>query len=148
MLVAYLRTAASVRTGYEPRLRLVRLLLTGRWYRKRHSFLPYVLTSKNRPSSSCRVKSFSRGLALRISLLVRGRVMRAMSDSFHNWYIFNGPQFIVYLDVYPFSLDLAGCSRTVTDTKKPAGLAPCGLLGLHRMTLVITDGEFWWAGGV
>ena len=26
--------------------------------------------------------------------------------------------------------------------KKPAGLAPCGLLGLHRMTLVITDGEF------
>ena len=32
-------------------------------------------------------------------------------------------------------------------TKKPAGLVPCGLLGLHRMTLVITDGEFW-AGGV
>jgi len=35
-----------------------------------------------------------------------------------------------------------------TETKKPAGLAPCGLSGLHRMTLVITDGEFWWAGGV
>lgn len=34
---------------------------------------------------------------------------------------------------------------TTTDTKKPAGLAPCGLLGLHRMTLVITDGEFWWS---
>jgi hypothetical protein len=31
-------------------------------------------------------------------------------------------------------------------TKKPVGLAPCGLLRLHRMTLVITDGEFWWAG--
>jgi hypothetical protein len=31
-------------------------------------------------------------------------------------------------------------------TKKPAGLVPCGLLGLHRMTLIITDGEFW-AGG-
>ena len=34
----------------------------------------------------------------------------------------------------------------VEGTKKPAGLAPCGLSGLHRMTLVITDGEFW--GGV
>lgn len=35
----------------------------------------------------------------------------------------------------------------IEGTKKPAGLAPCGLLGLHRMTLAITDGEFW-AGGV
>lgn len=39
-------------------------------------------------------------------------------------------------------------NMTAQVTKKPAGLAPCGLLGLHRMTLVITDGEFWWAGGV
>ena len=37
--------------------------------------------------------------------------------------------------------DFAG---RVEGTKKPAGLAPCGLLGLHRMILVITDGEFWW----
>lgn len=49
----------------------------------------------------------------------------------------------VYLYVYQFSLDLAGCPRTIADTKKPAGLAPCGLLGLHRITLVITNGEFW-----
>jgi hypothetical protein len=35
-------------------------------------------------------------------------------------------------------------SREKLQTQKPAGLAPCGLLGLHRMTLVITDGEFWW----
>jgi len=39
--------------------------------------------------------------------------------------------------------DLAG---QIEGTKKPARLATCGLLGLHRMTLVITDGEFWWAG--
>ena len=39
-----------------------------------------------------------------------------------------------------FSSDFAG---QIQGTKKPAGLAPCGLLGLHRMTLVITDGEFW-----
>jgi len=39
-----------------------------------------------------------------------------------------------------FSLDCAG---QIEGTKKPAGLAPCGLSGLHRMTLVITDGEFW-----
>ncbi|RFU90488.1 hypothetical protein DZA29_17545 [Citrobacter gillenii] len=51
----------------------------------------------------------------------------------------------MYLNVYQFCLDLAGCSRTIADTKKPAGLTPCGLLGLHRMTLVITDGEFWWS---
>lgn len=36
----------------------------------------------------------------------------------------------------------------IAGTKKPAGLAPCGLLGLHRMTLVITDGEFGGAGGI
>ncbi|MDV0591599.1 hypothetical protein RZP54_21845, partial [Raoultella ornithinolytica] len=42
-----------------------------------------------------------------------------------------------------FSSDFAG---QIEGTKKPAGLAPCGLSGLHRMTLVITDGEFW-AGG-
>ena len=42
------------------------------------------------------------------------------------------------------SSDFAG---QIEGTKKPAGLAPCGLSGLHRMTLVITDGEFWWAGG-
>lgn len=41
-----------------------------------------------------------------------------------------------------FSSDFAGQNE---GTKKPAGLAPCGLLGLHRMTLVITDGEFWWS---
>ncbi|EBR5488413.1 hypothetical protein F1H35_21865 [Salmonella enterica] len=34
--------------------------------------------------------------------------------------------------MYQFSLDLAGCSRTTTDTKKPAGLVPCGLSVLHR----------------
>lgn len=34
----------------------------------------------------------------------------------------------------------------IEGTKKPAGLAPCGLLGLHQSTLVIADGEFWWAG--
>ncbi|EFH8314657.1 hypothetical protein GH097_00240 [Escherichia coli] len=38
----------------------------------------------------------------------------------------------MYLNVYQFSLDLAGCSRTTTDTKKPAGLVPCGLSVLHR----------------
>ncbi|PQH24777.1 hypothetical protein CWD63_11375 [Raoultella ornithinolytica] len=41
-----------------------------------------------------------------------------------------------------FSSDFAGQNE---GTKKPAGLAPCGLSGLHRMTLVITDGEFWWS---
>jgi hypothetical protein len=35
--------------------------------------------------------------------------------------------------------------KTINRYKKPAGLAPCGLSGLHRMTLVITDGEFWWS---
>ena len=39
-----------------------------------------------------------------------------------------------------FSSDVVG---QIEGTKKPAGLAPCGLSGLHRMTLVITDGEFW-----
>jgi len=39
-------------------------------------------------------------------------------------------------------LDFVG---QIEGTKKPAGLAPCGLSGLHRMTLVITDGEFWWS---
>ncbi|EAX4885916.1 hypothetical protein AIP16_22040 [Salmonella enterica] len=34
--------------------------------------------------------------------------------------------------MYQFSLDLAGCSRTTTDTKKPAGLVLCGLSVLHR----------------
>jgi len=33
----------------------------------------------------------------------------------------------------------------VSGTKKPAGLAPCGLSGLHQSTLVIADGEFWLA---
>ncbi len=36
-------------------------------------------------------------------------------------------------------------SRDKLQAQKPAGLAPCGLSGLHRMTLVITDGEFWWS---
>lgn len=40
-----------------------------------------------------------------------------------------------------FSSDFAG---QIQGTKKPAGLAPCGLSGLHRMILVITDGD--WAG--
>lgn len=47
------------------------------------------------------------------------------------------------LNVDRFSLDLVEYPWTTIGTKKPAGLAPCGLLGLHRMTLVITDGEFW-----
>ncbi|EAB8987541.1 hypothetical protein EKH35_20485 [Salmonella enterica subsp. enterica serovar Bredeney] len=38
----------------------------------------------------------------------------------------------MYLNVYQFSLDLAGCSRTTTDTKKPAELVLCGLSVLHR----------------
>ncbi|EBZ8942103.1 hypothetical protein EHE37_22535 [Salmonella enterica subsp. enterica serovar Napoli] len=38
----------------------------------------------------------------------------------------------MYLNVYQFSLDLAGYSRTTTDTKKPTGLVPCGLSVLHR----------------
>lgn len=62
-----------------------------------------------------------------------------------NWYTLLGIHPTVYLNVYQQSPDLAGCSRTRTDTKKPAGLVPCGLSGLHRMTLVITDGEFWWS---
>ncbi|HHT3065075.1 TPA: hypothetical protein ACTYTR_003585 [Klebsiella michiganensis] len=40
---------------------------------------------------------------------------------------------------------LSHSRQTDIDTKKPAGLTPCGLLGLHRMTLVITAGEFWWS---
>ncbi|MHA5031381.1 hypothetical protein ACX2C7_13235 [Enterobacter mori] len=36
--------------------------------------------------------------------------------------------------------DIAG---QIEGTKKPAGLAPCGLSGLHQSTLVIADGEFW-----
>ena len=46
-------------------------------------------------------------------------------------------------DLISWYSDIAG---QIAGTKKPAGLAPCGLSGLHRMTLVITDGEFWWAG--
>ncbi|MBE0098999.1 hypothetical protein FOT41_20965 [Citrobacter freundii] len=34
--------------------------------------------------------------------------------------------------MYQFSLDLAGSPRTITDTKKPTGLVPCGLSVLHR----------------
>ncbi len=37
-------------------------------------------------------------------------------------------------------MDFAG---HIEGTKKPAGLAPCGLSGLHQSTLVIADGEFW-----
>lgn len=37
-----------------------------------------------------------------------------------------------------------GFAGQVEGTKKPAGLAPCGLSGLHQSTLVIADGEFWW----
>ena len=51
----------------------------------------------------------------------------------------NGPKRFGFNE---FSSDFAG---QIEGTKKPAGLAPCGLLGLHRMTLVITDGEFWWS---
>ena len=44
----------------------------------------------------------------------------------------------------PKSSDLIGLLKTVpgqiAGTKKPTGLAPCGLLGLHRMKLVIFDG--------
>ena len=52
----------------------------------------------------------------------------------------NGPKRFGFNE---FSSEVVG---KIADTKKPAGLAPCGLSGLHRMTLVITDGEFWWAG--
>ncbi|TXV52181.1 hypothetical protein D4M82_14330 [Enterobacter hormaechei] len=38
----------------------------------------------------------------------------------------------MYLNVYQFSLDLAGWPRTITDTKKPAALVSCGLYVLHR----------------
>ncbi len=51
----------------------------------------------------------------------------------------NGPKRFGFNE---FSSDFAG---QIEGTKKPAGLTPCGLLGLHRMTLVITDGEFWWS---
>lgn len=51
----------------------------------------------------------------------------------------NGPKRFGFNE---FSSDFAG---QIADTKKPAGLTPCGLSGLHRMTLVITDGEFWWS---
>ena len=51
----------------------------------------------------------------------------------------NGPKRFGFNE---FSSEVVG---KIADTKKPAGLAPCGLLGLHRMTLVITDGEFWWS---
>ncbi|MEG6442428.1 hypothetical protein [Enterobacter roggenkampii] len=37
-------------------------------------------------------------------------------------------------------MDFAG---HVEGTKKPAGLTPCELSGLHQSTLVIADGEFW-----
>ncbi len=47
----------------------------------------------------------------------------------------NGPKRFGFNE---FSSDFAG---KIAGTKKPAGLAPCGLSGLHRMTLVITDGE-------
>jgi hypothetical protein len=33
-------------------------------------------------------------------------------------------------------------------TKKPEGLTPCGLSGLHRMVLVAIDQEFGGAGGI
>lgn len=60
-----------------------------------------------------------------------------------SWYTLLGIHPTVYLNVYQFSLDLAGCPRTITDTKKPAGPALCGLLGLYWMTLVITNREIW-----
>ncbi|HHL1418667.1 TPA: hypothetical protein ACQ2HY_005200, partial [Klebsiella pneumoniae] len=50
----------------------------------------------------------------------------------------NGPKRFGFNE---FSSDFAG---QIAGTKKPAGLAPCGFSGLHRMTLVITDGEFCW----
>ena len=43
----------------------------------------------------------------------------------------NGPKRFGFNE---FSSDFA---KQIEGTKKPAGLAPCGLLGLHRMTLVI-----------
>lgn len=51
----------------------------------------------------------------------------------------NGPKRFGF---HEFSSDVVG---QIEGTKKPAGLAPCGLSGIHRMTLVITDGEFWWS---
>ncbi|WP_213927611.1 hypothetical protein, partial [Klebsiella variicola] len=49
----------------------------------------------------------------------------------------NGPKRFGFNE---FSSEVVG---KIADTKKPAGLAPYGLSGLHRKTLVITDGEFW-----
>jgi len=54
----------------------------------------------------------------------------------------------VYLNVYQFLLDSGGSSRTIIDTKKPAGLAPCGLSGLLRMTLESSSKDFGGAGGI
>jgi hypothetical protein len=44
-----------------------------------------------------------------------------------------------------FSSDFA---EQITDTKKPAGLAPCGLSGLLRMTLESSSKDFGGAGGI
>ncbi|EBH1754748.1 hypothetical protein EB681_08765 [Salmonella enterica] len=60
-----------------------------------------------------------------------------------NWYTLLGIHPTVYLNVYQYSPDLAGCSRTITDTKKPAGLVPCGLSVLHR-----TYPDHDWLAGV
>ena len=49
----------------------------------------------------------------------------------------NGPKRFGFNE---FSSEVVG---KIADTKKPAGLAPCGLSGLHWMTLVITNGEIW-----
>ena len=38
-------------------------------------------------------------------------------------------------------------NMTAQVTKKPSELAPCGLLGLHRLTLVITDAGVLVIGG-
>jgi hypothetical protein len=43
-----------------------------------------------------------------------------------------------------FSSDFAG---QIADTKKPAGLAPCGLSGLLRMTLESSSKDFGGLGG-
>ncbi len=40
-----------------------------------------------------------------------------------------------------------GYKAQITGTKKNARLVPCGLPGLPRTTLVIVEGEFWWAAG-
>jgi len=107
---------------------------------KCQSFLPDGLTNNVSPLPSRSIYSIFCGLAAAISVFVREFYKLGM-----------------FLNLVFFSVLTTRCKTrdrmlkiqteimTTHGTKKPAGLAPCGLLGLHRMTLVITDGEFWWS---